>query len=104
MEPDMHSIHVIATTYDGTRAAIETAVLLARASHRSFGVLVPKVVPYPLAAHQPPAADDVVDRYKRLIEELGGEGHVRICLCRSVLDVIERLTIPGMTLVVGGPS
>jgi hypothetical protein len=101
----MTSIHIIATTYDGTRAAIETAALLARASDTRFTLLVPKIVPYPLAVDQPPdPADAAIDDYRRMIDELGGRGYVRICLCRDLTEVVERLTAPGMTLVVGGPS
>jgi hypothetical protein len=105
MEPDMRSIQVIATTYDGTRAAIETAILLARASGVPLGVLIPEIVPYPstIGDSRDPV-DAIVDTYKHFIDELGGGGYVRICRCARIEEVIDCLTGPDMTVVVGGPS
>lgn len=101
----MKSIQVIATTFDGTKAAIRAAVLLARGAESPLSVLVPRIVPYPLDRDTPlDASDPIVDEYGNLIADLGGQGHVRVCLCRDVDDVIDRLTSPGTTLVVGGPS
>jgi hypothetical protein len=105
MEHVLRSIQVIATTYDGTRAAIETAVLLARASESTLTVLVPQIVPDPVdivEASEP--LGEVVDEYRRWLVQHGGSGLVRVCLCRDIDDVIERLTVPNTTLVIGGPS
>ena len=102
----MNSVQVIATTYEGTRAAIETAVPLARGSQRPLTVVVPKiVVDYPQSTDEAAdATEAAVEDYKEFIDELDGNGSVRVCLCQSVDDLIERMTAPNMTIVVGGPS
>lgn len=101
----IQSIQVIATTYEGTRAAIETAALLARAAGVPFTVIVPRIVPCPADANAAsPLADPAANAYRRLIDELGGSGQIRVCLCRGIREIIDRLTAPGMTVVVGGPS
>ena len=41
-------IHVIATTVDGTRAALEAAVPLAKGAAAKLVVTVPRIVPLPL--------------------------------------------------------
>src|SRR5207245_9946430 len=102
---DVNTIQVVATTYEGTRAAIETAVPLARGSQRPLTVVVPKIVTYPLSTDEiADATDAAVEDYKDFIDRLGGDGSVRVCLCRSIDELIERLTAPNMTIVVGGPS
>src|SRR5689334_10600778 len=101
----MTSIQVIATTYDGTRAAIRTGVLLARGADSILTVLVPKIVPNPLDGDDPAdATDAAVGEYGHFISDLGGRGRVRICLCRDLNDVVDRLTSPEMMLIIGGPS
>jgi hypothetical protein len=101
----MRSIHVIATTYDGTRAAIETAVPLARGSQACLSILVPRIAPF--AAEAESDAEQVtaaVSQYRHWVESLGGTASIRVCVCRDLNDVIQRMTSAAMTLVVGGPS
>jgi hypothetical protein len=43
------TVHVLATGVDGTRGALATAIPLARGSRARVAVMVPQVVPYPLA-------------------------------------------------------
>src|SRR2546428_9479554 len=99
------SVQVIATTYDGTRAAIETGVPLAKGSGARLTVVVPRIVRYERPADAPSDMTDVAaDRYRQLIDELDGNGFVQICLCRSIRDLIDRLISAEATVVVGGPS
>lgn len=101
----MTSIQVIATTYDGTRAAIETAALLARASGAPLSVLVPRIAaPLNTAVEADDDTTAAAEDYRLFVEQLGAEGHVRICHCAAIDDLIAQLTSPGMMLVVGGPS
>jgi hypothetical protein len=80
-------------------------VPLARGSQRPLTVVVPKIVDYPQSTDEAAdAAAAAVEDYKEFIDELDGNGSVRLCLCRSVDDLIERMTAPNMTIVVGGPS
>lgn len=96
---------MIATTYEGTRTLIETAVLLARASDSPLSVLLPKIVPDPLAVGSPAAEVEApAHQYKHLIDACGSNGQVRVGVCRHVHDLVARLTAPGMTLLIGGPN
>src|SRR5690242_17325158 len=98
----MHAIQVIATTDDGNRAAIETAALLSRASRIPVSVLVPRIGRFaPAADAAPDATDEIVAGYQHLIDQLGADAHIRVCACRGLDEMIERLTAPDMTLVVG---
>jgi hypothetical protein len=99
------TVYVIATDVDGTRAALETAIPLARGSRCALAVLVPQVVPRPLAVDAP--ADSTaftVRRYRDLVRALGGDAHVRLCLCRRVEDVIHQMLPAKATVVVGGEA
>lgn len=96
---------MIATTFDGTCAAIETAVPLAEGRGARLVVLVPKIVPYAIdIAGARDTGDMAAQRYRTLIARLGGTGSVHVCLCRSVDDVITQLTGDGGVIVVGGPT
>jgi hypothetical protein len=101
----MKPVQVIATTFGGTCAAIETAVPLAKGSGGRVFVLVPKIVPYPLSVDLTADTTELAaHKYRRLLEKLHGEGHVEVCLCRTVEDAIERLVLRDSPVVVGGPS
>ena len=97
-------VFVVATTVAGTRAALTAGVPLARGSRARLVVLVPQIVPYPLAVDGP--ADSTVfaeRRYRDLVHELDGEAEVKVCLCRTLQDVLHSIPLPS-TVVVGGPS
>src|SRR5262249_15888019 len=76
------TIHVFATTFDGTRAALAAAVPLARGSSAKLVLIVPRIVPYPLELDAPcESTTFVVKQYAAAIERLGGNptNHVRAC-------------------------
>src|SRR5439155_6010101 len=101
----MKSIQVIATTPEGTRAAIEAAVPLAKGCGASLVVMVPEVIPYRLPADATPIAAEVaVEQYQRSIEALGGHGHVRVYMCPTVDDLIAHAIEREAMVVVGGAS
>jgi putative OmpL-like beta-barrel porin-2 len=88
----------------GTRSALTTAVALARGAGARLRVLVPQVVPYPLdAGHPVESTDFVVRRYRDLVDELGGEAAITVCVCRRPDDVSQLLP-DGATVVVGGAA
>jgi hypothetical protein len=98
------TIHVLATSIDGTRAALATAVPLARGSSARLVVLVPQIVPYPLAVDRPTDATCFTERrYRDMVEKTGGEAAIQVCLCRTIRD-IERVIPRTTTVVLGGPS
>ncbi len=99
-------VQVIATTFDGTRAALASAVPLARGAGARLVLLVPRVVPYSVAldAAAADATDFYVRRYRDLVADQGGEAQIDVCVCRRVDDLVSRLVHPAATVVVGGPA
>lgn len=99
------TIHVLATTLDGTRAALEAAVPLARGSRAKLMLLVPQVVPYPVPVDAPvDSTEFAAERYRKLVRDVNGEAEVRLCLCRHADDVIRRMLPQHATVVVGGAA
>jgi hypothetical protein len=99
------TIHVIATTFEGTRAALTMAVPLARGSSARLVVIVPRIVPYAveLESHVESTAF-FVKRYRDLIVELGGDACVEVCMCRSLDAVVDHVRVAESTIVIGGPA
>jgi hypothetical protein len=96
------TIHVLATTPGATRAAIAAAVPLARGAGARLLVLVPHAFSSPTDRDERrDSTDRVVDTYRDLVTELGGDGAVRLCLCSRPED-LSRLLPAHATIVVGG--
>jgi hypothetical protein len=102
MEP---IVQVIATTFEGTRAALATAVPLAKGAGAKLVLIVPRIISYAteLDPHVEPAAF-FIKRYRDLIANLGGEARIEIAVCRSLDSIVTRVHLDGSTLVVGGPT
>jgi hypothetical protein len=99
------TIHVVATTFDGTRAALAAAVPLAKGSDARLVVLVPHIVPYAMDVHDAPDAGAFfARRYKTMVEALGGSAHIEVCVCRSIEDIVWLLTAADSQIVIGGPA
>jgi len=97
------SVQVIATTYEGTRTAIQAATPLAQGRGARLSVVVPRIASDPAEDDVADWTDRVVRAYRHLIEELGGTGHIQICLCRTIEDLVERVINRDSTVVIGGP-
>jgi hypothetical protein len=98
-------VYVIATSVEGTRAALAAGIPLARGSGASIVVLVPQVVPYPVPLDRPvdsPAL--VVEQYRDLLRDLGSRAEIRVCLCRDADDVLRQALPAKGTVVVGGSA
>jgi hypothetical protein len=96
------TVKVLATTVDGTRAALASAIPLAAGSHARLVVAVPRIVPYPIAIDGPvDTASVLARRIEDMVRELGGSARVDVCLCRRLDDVVAHLGTDG-TIVVGG--
>ena len=99
------AVHVIATRFEGTRAALTAAVPLAKGSRARLVLLVPQIVPYPLPVDRPVVSTAfAANRYRNQVHRLDGEAEVRFCLCRHPDDVIGRMLPSHSTVVVGGPA
>jgi hypothetical protein len=104
--PPAHgAVHVLASSIEGARAALQTAIPLARGTRSRLIVIVTKVVPF---ADAPDASGDPRDftmrQYRALVSDLDGEAQLRLCLCRTARDAAAQLLPRGATVVVGGPS
>jgi hypothetical protein len=98
------TLYVIATRFEGTRPALETAIPLARGSRARLVLLVPQIVPYPLPVDGPAEATAFVEkRYRGLVREMDGEAAIKILLCRTLNDLLPVIP-PAATVVVGGAS
>src|SRR5216683_2238390 len=98
------TVQVIATTSEGTRAALATAVPLAKGLAAKLVLIVPRIVPYAVELDAPcEPATFLVKHYTDVIERLGGNATVEICLCRRLRDVVMKVAATRSTVVVGGP-
>jgi hypothetical protein len=99
------TVYVVATGFEGTRAALAVAIPLARGSCARLMLLAAQVVPYPLPVDRPVVSTAfTAERYRDLVHELDGEAQVRLCLCRHADDIIGRMLPSRSTVVVGGPA
>jgi hypothetical protein len=97
------TIRVFATTVEGTRAALATAVPLSKGSAAKLVLIVPRIVPYPLELDAPcESTTFLVKQYTAAIERLGGRATIDVCMCRRLDDVVSRIVAAQSTVVVGG--
>jgi hypothetical protein len=97
------AVHVLATSVDAAADALKEAAPLARGSFRRLVLLVPKIVPYPLALND--SADNaefLARRHVELLARAADGGECRICVCRRLEDVADALP-SGSTVVLSGP-
>jgi hypothetical protein len=97
------AVYVLATTADGTRAALMAAGAHARDLEARIVLLVPHVVPYAQALEHP--ADSVgfvAERFCALALELGLEATIRVCLCRPQHAALAPLIPQDAVILVGG--
>jgi hypothetical protein len=96
------AIHVIATTDRGTRAALAAARTYATDLNARVVLLVPHVVPYAQPLEHPADSPQCAgERFRGTADALGLDATVRVCVCRSVSDVMTLLP-PEALVLVGG--
>ena len=94
-------LHVIATSEEGTRAALREARRVARRLNVERAVLlVPRTQAQAIAATDEHA--DVVNTYRRMASETGVNVSVRMCFACTSLELSRSMLPPGSTAVVGG--
>jgi hypothetical protein len=92
-------VQVIATTDEGTRAA------LAEARHLNAGrivVLVPRMVSHLTWPGSPREDGRITEQYRDLVSEAGVAATVRLCVCRHLADVFRWMVGAQSVIVVGG--
>jgi len=100
----VHTIHVIATTDEGTRRALMEAQRLSEAFvGRRIVVLVPHQVSYATPSIDPAEAPAIItERYRTLVSKVGIEASVRLCFCRHEDDAFRWLLVKESIVVIGG--
>ena len=96
-------VHVLATTPDGTRAALIAARRLTDGVGARITLLVPRIASHGLAGSA--TADDqaaLVDRYTSLATEVGAKVTVLVCVCWRPADVVRSLLGRASLVFVGG--
>lgn len=98
------AIRVVFTTVSGTLAALQRAEQLASLLGARIRVLVPEVVPYPLALDQPRVAPFLrVRPLCSLAAQYTLEVHIDVRLCRDALVCVKDSLPRGRsTIVIGG--
>ena len=94
-------LQIIATTEEGTRAALTEASQLARRLNVARSVLlVPRVGPRTVQA---PAEDvEAVEDYRAMVGQTGLDVTVRLCVCGRYSEVSRWMLPHGSIVVVGG--
>src|SRR5436309_1679072 len=96
------TIRVIATTLEGTRAALAAAVPLAKGLAAKLVVIVPRILPYAVELDAACGSTFIVKQYTTVIEQLGGSATVDVWLCRCLDDVVTKAVSTRSTVVLGG--
>jgi hypothetical protein len=86
-------VHVIATSVEGTREALDTATALARG-------LSGRVV---LFVKRAPPDDEAADALRRLTDSYTPRPSVLACVCERAVDVVQLFQSPGL-VVIGGET
>ena len=97
------NVHVIFTTFEGTRAALKVARKLAHGLSARITVLVAQVVPYPVPLESPPVLIEFLQKtLVRMVEDQELETTIRVRLCRDSKETIRKSLAPESMLVIGG--
>jgi len=94
-------LHVIATSAEGTRAALREARRLTRCLNVARTVLLVPRTPAQAVASSPEQVDAVED-YRQMASETGVDVTVRLCLGASYAEISRWMLPPGSTALVGG--
>jgi hypothetical protein len=97
------NISVVFTSVESTLAALKEAGGLASSLGARITLLVPQVVPYPLALETPPVLIEFNEtRFRLIASQSPVETTVRIYLCRDGLETLTNVLNPGSIVVIGG--
>lgn len=97
------NIAVVFTSVEATLAALREAGTLASSLSARITLLVPQVVPYPLALETPPVLIEFNEkRFRTIASQSPVETVVQIYLCRDGLETLTNVLNPGSIVVIGG--
>jgi hypothetical protein len=97
------SIHVLATTVDGTASALLSAKRLTAGLDARIVLLVPSRTNLSRPSVSDSAANDsLLDRYQAAAADVGVHVTTVPCVCRRVDDVVRQLTGWSSLVIIGG--
>ncbi len=95
---------VVATTFEGTRAALLAAVPLARGLDAALTIVVPRLVSCAAELDVPtPGADLIAKRYQDIAQSIGADAEVAPFASVGIDDLLAHICAAGGPVVVGGP-
>jgi hypothetical protein len=99
------TLSVVATTLEGTEAALAAAKHVAQERGAHVSLLVPRVdSPAPTPERFTDTTNWLVSRYEQVARDVGQPVRVRVCACRNVAEAAALLSPANGTLFVGGPE
>jgi hypothetical protein len=97
------SVHVLATTTEGTKCALATAKRLTEGHEARVVLVVPRL--QSLVAPFDPAGTEratVIDEHRALAADVGVHVTVLFCVCQRYDDVVHQMLGRSSLLIVGG--
>lgn len=94
------TVHVIATSPDGTRSALATAQRLTAGLQSRIVVLVPRLTSS--LSDDKLNCDPIVDGYRSLAANMGVDATVLSCVCRRLEDIASVMLSRSSVVVLGG--
>jgi hypothetical protein len=98
------TIHVIATTFDGTEAALKAAMSAAIEQNARVVLLVLVQRASEDPEQSPWATRALIDRYEEVTKPFNYPVQVRLCLTPAVGRAVARLMPRNTTVFIGGPA
>jgi len=95
------TVHVIATSREGTREALEAATALARGLCGRVVVFLRRASMDANLSDQNINTDEAEQALRRLTDSYTPRPNVLSCVCRRVIDVVQLFQSPGL-VVIGG--
>jgi len=95
------TVHVIATSLEGTRVALDAATAIARGICGSVMVFLRRASAAPDLSDHDDNSDETVAALKRLTHSYTPRPRVLSCVCDNPIDVVQLFESPGL-VVIGG--
>jgi hypothetical protein len=96
------SVHVLATTVEGTTCALQSAKRLTAGLHTRVVLLVHRRKSLSASSHATSAERASVDRYGSVAAAVGVDVTVLVCVCQRVDDVVHQMLGRSSLVIVGG--
>lgn len=101
--PSRLTVHVLATTHEGTRSALAVAKRLASGNDAPIVLVVPRLTSFaPQFDPTGPERTVLVDEHRALAADVGVRVTVLFCVCHRLDDVAHELLGRSGLVVVGG--